>query len=90
MPALCVQLPQVLKDDIYTKNPGKCCEAIVYFGKENTDAVAELKKLGMTVVGFDDIMAKGVSGLLPVDPPTPSDLCTILGQKQVQIRTRES
>jgi len=69
---------EVLKDDIYTKNPGKCCEAIVYFGKENADAVAELKKLGMTVVGFDDIMAKGVSGLLPVDPPTPSDLCTIM------------
>merc|ERR1719313_428718 len=77
-PANRLQADDILELPLVSAQAQKIEEAIVYFGKENADAVAELKKLGMTVVGFDDIMAKGVSGLLPVDPPTPSDLCTIM------------
>jgi long-chain acyl-CoA synthetase len=73
-----VKAAAALKDDVYAKNAAKACEAVLYFGKENADAVAELKKLGMTVVGFDDIIAKAVSGLLPVEKPKAEDVCTIM------------
>jgi len=74
-----LQTKATLEHEVYAKNPGRSCELVIYFGKEDAKikaAVADLEKMGVKVKSFDAIVAETTP--IAATPPKPSDLNTIM------------
>lgn len=77
------QVPSLLEDEIYAKNPGRDLQLVVCIGKVDAAAKEKLEKKGVKVVSFDDAM-NSCLGEIKDDagsqdtPPSPGDMCTIM------------
>ena len=51
---------------------------VVFWGAPNATAATSIEAAGIKLHAFEDLVTAGAAAVVPADPPSPSDLCTIM------------
>jgi long-chain acyl-CoA synthetase len=72
------KIPSLLKDEVYTSNPGKNVKVVICYGQPDQPTKTDLEKAGIKVLGFNEAVAEFMDKIVPDTPPSPSDMATIM------------
>lgn len=77
-PKTFLKVPALLKDPVYTSNPGKAVKLIVCYGAPDEATKKEIEAAGLQVISFDEAVEEFQDKLVKDTPPSPNDMATIM------------